>query len=779
MRHEQTSDHPAAAVCSRVIGWRRWLAVGGLFAALTLLATWPQVLHLGTGVRDPGDPLFNSWVLAWNAHKLGSGEIAGYFDANIFHPHRRTLAYSEHLFPQSLLAAPVIWAGGNPVLAHNVILLLSLFTSALAMFALARRLTGATLPAILAGVIFAFCPFMFDHLSHVQVVGAAGFPLSFLFLDRFLEHRRRRDVLLFAAVFTAQILANGYYALFLSLAVAVFLLIELPRRRLLREVRVWRSLALAGILSAAVAAPFFRQYVLMQRELGFSRCVMDGTTLGSYLAAPRINRLYGTVSAPLRTPEGQLFPGATAMLLAVIGAVAFVRRSGRVRAAEVGLAAAAGLAVLSAGGVVWLGPISLPPLLSVSSPVQPAILAALALAGAALVRACRQPRESFSPAGVYAALGLLAFTLTFGNRGPYRLLYKWVPGFDSVRAVNRVHMLTMLAVAVLAAFGAAALMGGRRRAPQFGLFAVAAGLVAVEYASTPLPLVRVALDGETSRAYRWIDRVAGERDAILELPFPRDGHEWWRLECPRLLFSTLHWRPLVNGFSGLAPPVYHELQRRWREHALTDNVADARTLGARYVLVHRQRDGQPWPAGVALASALRKVPGVRLVQAFPATWVFELEGSAWPPEVVGGQVLSRVPGLRLSATVNSEEALLAADGRPDTRWSTGRAQERGDAFTIALSEERLVGEVRLRLGDSQNDYPRGWTLTVSSDGVTWSEAASGRLDSLPITAFLTPTDPRLEFLFPPAPARFIRVTCTTADPVYYWSIHELEVFAVK
>ena len=137
---------------------RRWLAVGGVFAALTLLATWPQVLHVGDGVRDAGDPLFNSWVLAWNAHKLSRGEIADYFDANVFYPHRRTLAYSEHLFPQSLLAAPVIWVSGNPVLAHNVILLLSFFTSALGMFALARRLTGATLPAVLAGGIFAFCP---------------------------------------------------------------------------------------------------------------------------------------------------------------------------------------------------------------------------------------------------------------------------------------------------------------------------------------------------------------------------------------------------------------------------------------------------------------------------------------------------------------------------------------------------------------------------------------------------------------------------------------------
>jgi len=733
-------------------------------------------MHLSDGVRDPGDPLYNAWVLAWNAHKLKRGELADYFDANIFHPHRRTLAYSEHLFPQALLAAPLIWAGGNPILAHNIVLLVSFCTSALAMFALARRLTGATLPAILAGIIFAFCPFMFAHLSHVQVLGAAGFPLSLLFLDRFLEHRRRRDGLLFATVFTGQILANGYYALFLSLAVGLFLLVELPRRRLLRDGRIWRGLALAGLESAAVAAPFFRQYVLMQREMGFRREVMNDITLGSYLAAPPINRLYGTLTAPLRTAEGQLFPGVTVLLLAAAGAVVFVRHGGRPGAAEVGLAAVAGVAGLGAAVVAGLGPLALPPLLSVSSPVRPAILAALALAGAALIRAFRAPHAPWSAMGVYAALGLFAFTLTFGTRGPYRLLYQWVPGFDGIRAVSRVHVLTMLALAVLAACGVAALLAGRRRGLQAGVFALVAGLVALEYASTPIPLTSVTLVGEESRVYRWLDREAGERDAILELPLPLDPHQWWRLECPRVLASTLHWRPLVNGFSGLAPPVYQELQRRWGGQTLADNLADARALGVRFLLVHRQREGRPWAEGRTLAEALYHTPGVQLRQIFPATWVFELERE--PRAAFHADSPRRLragPALALSASVNGAEANLAADGNLRTRWATGRPQQEGDTLTVDAGGLILVGGVRLHLGTSRNDFPRGWRMAVSSDGSSWHETASGHFPELPITAYLTPADPRLDIPLPPTPARFLRLTCTAAHPVYYWSVHELEI----
>ncbi len=755
----------------------RRVAVSTLLAALTLLATWPQVLHLGDRVKDPGDPLFNSWVLAWNAHKLARLEFADYFDANIFFPHRRTLAYSEHLFPQSLLAAPLIWAVGNPVLAHNVILLLAFFTSALGMYALARRLTGATLPSLQAGVIFAFCPFMFDHLSHVQVLAAGGIPLSLLFLDRFLEHRRSWDALLFAAVFTAQILANGYYALFLSLAVSFFLLIELPRRRLLGDGSTWRGLAIVGLVVVAVAAPFFRQYVLMQRELALRREVMSKPTLASFLAAPQVNRLYGTWSKPLRTPEGQLWAGVMALLLALVGAVAWARCGGPTGRAEKALTAAAAVAASSAAWVAVLGPLSLRPLLSVSSPLRPAMLAALLLAAAALARTFRLPREGDGRLGVYVALGLLAFALTFGEKGPYWLLLRFVPGFNGIRAVSRVHVLTMLAIALLAAWGTRALLAGARQRPTL-IFTALLAVVALEYASVPLPLVPVALDEEEHRLYHWVARSTGHRDGILELPLPRDRHEWWRIEPRRMLASTTHWRPLVNGFSGVAPPAYEELQRRWRELPLADNLADARALGVRYLVVHRRRDGTSWKAGVALGGQLQTAPGVRLVQLLPQAWVFELEGSHPASFRRGKLPPAVVPVHRITASACPEAAPLAVDGKLATRWSTGHRQRPGDSVTIELGKVQGVTGLRLHLGESSLDYPRGWLVEAAREG-QWMVVAADAIVALPITFFLSPRDPFLDITFPPTFADALRLTCTEEDAVYYWSIHEVEVLAAR
>ncbi len=86
-------DTPAAPSSSTT---RYALATLALFTLLTVAMTWPQARYATDRVSDPGDPLLNTWALAWVAHQLPYSP-AHVFDGNIFHPERRTLAYSESL----------------------------------------------------------------------------------------------------------------------------------------------------------------------------------------------------------------------------------------------------------------------------------------------------------------------------------------------------------------------------------------------------------------------------------------------------------------------------------------------------------------------------------------------------------------------------------------------------------------------------------------------------------------------------------------------------------
>ena len=65
-----------------------------LFVVLSLVLTYPLPFHLADAVEDRQDALLNVWITAWDGHQLLSDPLH-LFDANIFHPYPRTLAYSE------------------------------------------------------------------------------------------------------------------------------------------------------------------------------------------------------------------------------------------------------------------------------------------------------------------------------------------------------------------------------------------------------------------------------------------------------------------------------------------------------------------------------------------------------------------------------------------------------------------------------------------------------------------------------------------------------------
>src|SRR5687768_13101965 len=99
-----------------------WLATA-LFTALTIALTYPLSLHPGsTALANDPDAHTFTWTLAWDAHAFVTRPWA-IFNANIFFPYDRTLAFSENLIGSALIAAPVQWLTRNPVLAMNAVAL--------------------------------------------------------------------------------------------------------------------------------------------------------------------------------------------------------------------------------------------------------------------------------------------------------------------------------------------------------------------------------------------------------------------------------------------------------------------------------------------------------------------------------------------------------------------------------------------------------------------------------------------------------------------------------
>src|SRR5947208_14955628 len=141
----QVSSDPAhqtyPAYPTHQTAWE-FLAVLAGAAMLTIALTYPLVFRPGSiGRIDSGDGQFSIWNVAWVARTLVV-DPRHVFDANIFYPHRGTLAYSESNLGAGALAIPAYWTTKNAYAAHNVALLMAFLLTAIGTYYLVRYLTG-------------------------------------------------------------------------------------------------------------------------------------------------------------------------------------------------------------------------------------------------------------------------------------------------------------------------------------------------------------------------------------------------------------------------------------------------------------------------------------------------------------------------------------------------------------------------------------------------------------------------------------------------------------
>jgi len=789
-----------------VKSFNRSAAVFALFLAVALVMSFPLVTGLGTLLRGSdvnalGDPLLNTWTLAWNIHKLTSLDFGGLFDANNFYPQKKTLLYSEHLMTQSLLALPVKVITGNPILAYNFAFLLGLVLSGFGVYLLVRRLTGSAASGIIGGLIYAFCPFLTAHYYQLQVVSAWGIPFAFLFLHRYFEEGlKTRYLLLFTLFYVLQSWANGYYALYLTVFAGLWILFQAVRHRSLGRPRFWAGMAGFVVLAAAATGPFYLAYSKVHEAMGFGRSIDFYAQLRNFIAAPRFNLLYGRLTQRFAQPEGELLPGLVAVLLGLAAIFALVRRRSvripglpgreeRIRAwidriLNILLVLTGIVAVsLMGSGSFELRLFGLDILRAHNLARTLAFFAFLAAArfASARLRRAGPPRPPFDPAQVnvlgYGALFVLAVLLTFGPKGPYLFLYDYVPGFKAVRVASRFDICVMFCLAVLAGFGLKALTARLKPAGRTAASAALSVLVLAEFLSIPIQYHPVSVKKDITAVYRWLAENR-KPDVLVELPFPLYDMGTASEEAVRMYFSTYHWFPLVNGYSGYFPPLYNELCRRWEMAPLEQLIDDFQAIGVKYMIVHfdeiaeaeRPYFGERFEA---------QLGDLKLVERFEDDYLFEMIPR--PPRSrprPGVEGLTRLPreGWKASASVGEDRAGAALDGDPRTRWDTGDAQREGNAFTLDLGRPTLFRCLSLRFGPSALDFPRGYAMEVSADGRSWTEVAREETLLLPILSFAAPKALAVDISIDPVTARFIRVTDLGQDRKFYWSVYEANLY---
>jgi hypothetical protein len=647
-----------------------WVAAGWYLVA-TLVLTWPLLPGLLHDLpADLGDPVLNCWILHWDvSHFLrflsgDLGALRGFWQGNFFHPAPLVLAYSEHLVPQAIAILPVYAATGNVVLCYNLLFLSTFVLSGLGVYLLTRSLTGNPAASLVAGLLFAFCPYRVAQMTHVQVLSTQWMAFTLYGLHRFFERsssaadRSPSPYWPLAGATAALVLQNlscGYFLLFFGPVAAAYAVWEVLRRGLIGDWRLLARLALAGVIVAAATWPFLQPYLEL-RTFGYSARTLQevrefSANVLSYLTAPATIRGWGRLFRAYFIPEGELFPGLIALALALSGFAGSAWSAWRTTSAgslpwwrralvvvagawAVGQALAVLYVLVGGGRVVAIGPLELR--LKGFGRLVLIALAAVAVWTLVSPRVRKTGRQIVREYGFWVTAAIVAAFLSFGPEihtgpkeiaaGPYLLLYQHVPGFDGLRVPSRYGLVVALTVAVLAGIGLDRLLRGRK---HVGL--VAAGVAALfvtECFAAPIPINESGgtaslrapgpiLQGErVPAAYRYLRGLAG-REPVVEFPFGDPGYE-----LQYVYYTTEHGHPIVNGYSGIFPPVYNELRNALEQPDLAHRWNVLSRSSARLAIVHegayrRRTDGE------AVSSWL-VANGARLVADFGADKVFRL-----------------------------------------------------------------------------------------------------------------------------------------------------------
>jgi hypothetical protein len=564
-------------VCSRHPG----LTVAVIASVWASILTMGLILHLNADIYgEPGDATGTIADYAWWGYALTHGKSL--FENPYGAPFGA--GYENVVFSalQVAVSAPLSAVLG-PVVTYNLEVLSGFPLTAWVTFLLGRQLRLPPLAAAFSALALTFMPYHLQKaMGHLGMVHMELFSATLLFLLRWRDTGRRRNLALAGVVAGLALCLDPYDAFIAAVLIAAFFVVSLALASPLLP-GIWRRLrehtlaAVIGVASAALFAPV--ALVAAHRPTG-SGAYLQGVAAGAqgvaHLRAETITfsarpiefvqpwfanplvpewlRQSELSNLPGNVAENTLFLGYTVMVLAIVGTL-LIRRA----VFPVVISWAVGLA-----GFVFSAP----------------------------------PFLYRLPAGITIS-------------APSYYLYSLLPYF---RVYARFGVLVMLGVVLLAGLGLAGLASRVRAGWPRAFLVVPFLLLAVEFNNLP-PLHTTRLF-PAPPAYEWL--AAQPPGILIEYPLHAgsDANVQQIQTYQYELYQQTHQHPIFNGSSptSRAGQMEPQLEPYYRPGVATRLGA----LGIRYVFVLRNEyrdDGLQLP---------HQVPGLRFVQTIAGIDVYEV-----------------------------------------------------------------------------------------------------------------------------------------------------------
>ena len=624
------------------------LAAAAWFCALAVVCSYPLALAPGSWIpgAGAGDNTMFLWNFWWMRQAL-QRSASPFFTPYLFAPFGTPLVLHTHTALEAMLGATLLRS--LPLTAaHNVVLLAGMAANGVAAYALAFHHTRRTMPAVLAGTLFASSTYIAIHLlGHFNLVHAWVLPLAALTWILAVEHPTTGRCCATAAAFAAAAYSDYYYfAYAVMFALAWWFLgrwtIAIGGRRFPRVEQALSILAgVIGVLIMVIAVTGGFRFEFGGMSISASSIRNPSAALWLLLLAwvglrCRVNAVGGSLPAPATfTSRGPILGLALFFVLIAPLALAAIRlftSGGYVSPPLHWRTGARGIdvATMILGNplhpwygsmtrtfygrmgvdlmeqVAWIG-------------IVPIILLVAALSNR---RASAASRRWLWMTGLFFVWSLGSFLIVGGiDTGlPLpQLLGRVTPILSNARMPGRAIVMVQLGLAVFCALQVAA---RGWRAPQT-MMLVAVALV--DTMALPYPMFGTRLASGVDERIR-----SSPSGIVLEVPFGvRDGFGTdGQFDHRAFVHQFVHGQPIAGGAVARLPmavrhayvtnPSFASLMS-WPSRELPQNLAiDLRTSGVGYVVVNTD------VAGPGIGNVLKE-RGLRLLMTDGARDLYAVE----------------------------------------------------------------------------------------------------------------------------------------------------------
>lgn len=479
-----------------------------IYALLFVILTWPAITRFNTHFfADQGDGVQNIWNLWWVNQAVTVLHQNPWRTTYLHYPYGTSLV-GHTLNPFNGFVAVPFLQILPLVTVHNAIVAFAFIAGGLTAFLLAYHLSGDYWPSILAGFVFTFSSFHFEHAEgHLQLVSLEWIPLFVLLWLRLIDGPTIGRGVRAALVLFLVLLCDHYYFLYCVMTGAIVL--------------GWKAVRDGGVSRLLDRRLVSALTVFVIVSLGTSG-VLVGSLLLSHARDPLVGA-HPAVDFSLDALAPFIYGGH--WRFADLTSAYWLRLSTNYHESSVHV----GYSVIVLMLYAWLRRRALP------TP----ILNLFALLFFVFLILALGPILQFGGKEILGHRALL----------PYALLQKLLP-FLSVSGVPiRMMVMVTLSAAVISAFGFGLLWRGTRR--DRGWAIALAVLLFVEYLPKPIPTVRTQMP-EYVRVLRDLPGADGVLDTISP-------------ETLSLAYQAMHEKPLAFGYIARLPQSVANKDRQLEE----------------------------------------------------------------------------------------------------------------------------------------------------------------------------------------------------------------------